>query len=175
MPRQTDEYLATLTENTQQYIAKLEAEVKRLEAQAERLWRQRTAYRRVAIEWFNSDGPAPENFSDEDVVASVDALAEEDRRNGLELAESEIAGRDQQIERLFGRTADGVLITLGMTVWVITNKIATKHVVRLIEIAEEGCWVSWGWTRDAYRSELLHSTLASAVEAIMRGKEKGDS
>jgi len=101
----------------------------------------------------------------EQLKEQVDAL-----QHSLDLAKSEIAGRNQEFERPFERrTADGVRITLGMTVWVITNKIAKQHVVRLIEIAEEGCWVSWGWTREAYRSELLYSTLAAAVEAIKAG------
>jgi len=69
-----------MDETTRGYADACLVEIDRLEDQAERLWRQRIAYRRVAIEWFNPDGPAPENFSDEDVVASVDALAEEDRR-----------------------------------------------------------------------------------------------
>lgn len=65
------------------------------------------------------------------------------------------------------KTKDGVLIELGMTVWVVTNNIAKEHVVGLIELTSDGCWISWGWNRRGVIPDECYSTLEAAREAIV--------
>lgn len=44
---------------------------------ASRAERERDAYREIAIEYFDSQGPYPENHADVDVVCDVEALCDE--------------------------------------------------------------------------------------------------
>ena len=73
----------------------------------------------------------------------------------------------QRIVDGFPKTEDGMLITLGMTVWIVTNKIARSHVVGLIELSEDGWWISWGWNRRGVSSDECYSTQKAAEEAIV--------
>ena len=66
-----------VVETIRQRARSAEQRAAKAEAGVERLLKERDAFREVAIEWFNEEGPMPENLADQDVIVNVEVMAAE--------------------------------------------------------------------------------------------------